>query len=127
MTTLATFDSNAVCLEEVYNQARKVAYSFNLSSEQVEDHVQEVVIKVCEKIDQLKDRKKLSSWVGMITRNQCLSTFRKSSYKNESSFSSFTNDESNYSIEETFQAEDFEEKATEKKDRFNLLEIGSTI
>ena len=80
MTALAAFEATTIDINEVYSHARKVAYSFNLSREQVEDHVQEAV-KVMEKIDQLKDPSKLSSWVGMITRNQCLGTFRTKEYK----------------------------------------------
>ena len=55
MTALAAFETTTIDINEVYSHARKVAYSFNLSREQVEDHVQEAVIKVMEKIDQLKD------------------------------------------------------------------------
>ncbi len=104
MTALAAFETTTIDINEVYSHARKVAYSFNLSREQVEDHVQEAVIKVMEKIDQLKDPSKLSSWVGMITRNQCLGTFRTKEYKNERSFSSFETDEGESYIENTFEA-----------------------
>ena len=109
--TTQTLDSQAICLEEVYLYARKVAYSFNLSKEQVEDHVQEVVIKVYEKIGQLKDPSKLSSWVGMITRNQCLGGFRSKFYKNERSFSNLSSnsDSNSASISEFLEAPSFEE------------------
>ena len=104
MTALTAFEATTIDINEVYSHARKVAYSFNLSREQVEDHVQEAVIKVMEKIDQLKDPSKLSSWVGMITRNQCLGTFRTKEYKNERSFSSFETNEGESYIENTFEA-----------------------
>ena len=40
MTALTAFEATTIDINEVYSHARKVAYSFNLSREQVEDHVQ---------------------------------------------------------------------------------------
>ena len=51
MTALAAFETTTIDINEVYSHARKVAYSFNLSREQVEDHVQEAVIKVIEQVE----------------------------------------------------------------------------
>lgn len=48
------------------------------SSDEAEDILQEVFIKIHNKIDQLKNKAKLTSWVYQITRNTIIDYYRKS-------------------------------------------------
>ena len=70
---------------------RYIARISNLSSDEIEDILQDVFIKLYKNLNEFDPDLKFSSWVYRITHNEVISNYRK--YKNKSKVVSFDKDE----------------------------------
>jgi RNA polymerase sigma-70 factor (ECF subfamily) len=67
-----------ITVQEMYTTAERVVRSFNLSSQQADDALQESVIRALQKAHTLKENSNTKPWLKTLTRNVCLSMIRHS-------------------------------------------------